>query len=109
MERNSNKNIQYFLTIHKINLSITSEVLLAYPDETDGININWNVYDVYRTAFEPRGTIMIDVLNETYKKWGNRLTKIDKRSNLRNLSLNVVTVVRIYLFIYQSIIQRDTN
>lgn len=97
MENNTNKNIQSFLASKKINLTICSEVLLAYLEKTDGINTNWHIFDVYRTAFEPRGQLMIDVLNETFGTWGNRLWKYDKRSNLENLTLNVVTIVRINL------------
>jgi len=97
MNKNSKKNIQHFLTSKKINLTINSEILLAYPDELDDIIINWNIFDVYRTAYEPRGKLIIDVLNTTFGKWGNRLWKFDKRSNLENLTLNVVTVVSIDL------------
>lgn len=70
-------------------------MLLAYPDEVDDIITNWHIFDIYRTAFEPRGNLMIDVVNKTFKKWGNRLWKFDKRTNLGNLTLNVVTIVSI--------------
>lgn len=92
MENNSNKNIQSFLTSKNINLTVWSEVLLAYPDEA--YFTNWHIFDVYRTAFEPRGKLMIDIVNETFGKWGNRIYKYDKRSNLENLTLDVVTIVR---------------
>jgi len=97
MSKKSNNKIQSFLSTKKINLSISSEILLAYPNEMDGIITNWHIFDIYRTAFEPRGKLMIDVVNKTFGKWGNRLWKFDKRSNLGNLTLNVVTVVSIVL------------
>lgn len=93
MEKYSNTNIQHFLTSKNINLTICSELLLAYPDKIDEIIINWRIFDVYRTALEPKGQLVIDAVNQTFRKWGNRLWKFDKRSNLQNLSLNVVSVV----------------
>lgn len=98
MKKTANKNIQSFLTSKNINLTINSEVLFAYPDEINDTFTNWNIFDVYRTAFEPRGQLMIDALNETFGKWGNRLWKFNKRSNLENLTLNVVSVVSIYIY-----------
>ncbi|XP_022164576.1 glutamate receptor ionotropic, delta-2-like [Myzus persicae] len=92
MSKKSNNNIQSFVSSKKINLTIDSEILLAYPNEMDGIITNWHIFDIYRTAFEPRGKLMIDVVNTTFGKWGNRLWKFDKRSNLGNLTLNVVTI-----------------
>lgn len=92
METDSNNNIQSFLTSRHINLTIDSEVLLAYPDETD--DNSWHIYDIYRTAFEPRGRLVVDTLNETFRQWGNRIWKFDKRSNLQNLPVNVAAVVR---------------
>lgn len=97
MDKYSNIDIQNFLSSNNINLTVGSELLLAYPDEIDEIMINWRIFDVYRTAFEPRGQLMIDAVNATFGKWGNRLWKFDKRSNLQNLSLNAVSVVRIIL------------
>lgn len=97
MSKKSNNNIQSFVSSKKINLTIDSEILLAYPNEMDGIITNWHIFDIYRTAFEPRGKLMIDVVNTTFGKWGNRLWKFDKRSNLGNLTLNVVTIVSIVL------------
>ncbi|XP_027836912.1 ionotropic receptor 75a-like [Aphis gossypii] len=91
MSEKSN-NIQSFLTSKNVNLTISSEILLAYPIMMDGIITNWHIFDIYRTAFEPRGKLMIDVVNKTLGMWGNRLWKFDKRSNLENLTLNVVTV-----------------
>lgn len=95
MESDSNMNVQSFLTSKRLNITVSSEVLLSYPAKANGIVTNWHIFDVYRTAFEPRGQLMIDVLNETFAKWGNRLWKFDKRSNLQNLTLNTVTIVRI--------------
>ncbi|XP_025200887.1 probable glutamate receptor [Melanaphis sacchari] len=89
-------NIQSFLTSKNINLTINSEILLAYPNVMDGTIINWRIFDIYRTAFEPRGKLMIDVVNKTFGMWGNRLWKFDKRSNLENVTLNVVTVSNPY-------------
>lgn len=97
MKNKSNKNIQKFLTLKNINLAVNSEVLLAYPYDMDDVFINWHIFDVYRTAFEPNGQLMFEVVNETFGKWGNRLWKFDKRSNLQNLTLNVVCIVRIHL------------
>lgn len=91
METDSHKNIHNFLASKHINLTIDSEVLLAYPDETD--DNSWHIYDVYRTAFEPRGRLVVDILNETFGRWGNRFWKFDKRSNLQNLPVNVAAVV----------------
>lgn len=94
MANNSNKNIQSFLTSKNINLTTSSEVLLAYSrDEMNNNITKWDIFDIYRTAFKPRGKLMIDVLNETFGKWGNRLWKFNKRTNLENLTLNVVTIV----------------
>lgn len=98
MGNNTNKNIGSFLASKNIKLSISSEIILAYPDKTDDINTNWHIFDIYRTAFEPRGKLKIDVLNETFGTWGNRLWKYDKRSNLENLILNVATIVRIKFY-----------
>jgi len=98
MNKQSNYNIQSLLSSKKINLTVNSEILLAYPNEIDGIITNWNIFDIYRTASEPRGKLMIDVVNKTFGKWGNRLWKFDKRSNLGNLTLNVVTIVSTYSF-----------
>ncbi|KAF0756485.1 ionotropic receptor 75a-like, partial [Aphis craccivora] len=92
MSEKSNNNIQSFLTSKNVNLTISSEVLLAYPIMMDGIITNWHIFDIHRTAFEPRGKLMIDVVNKTLGMWGNRLWKFDKRSNLENLTLNVVTI-----------------
>jgi len=97
MSKKSNNNIQSFLTSKNINLTITSEILLAYPNVMDDIITNWHIFDIYRTAFEPRGKLMIDVVNKTFGIWGNRLWKFDKRSNLQNLTLNVVTIVSMAL------------
>lgn len=99
MENSLDKNIQTFLTSKNINLTISSEVLLAYPYQLGNIITDWNIFDVYRTAFEPRGQLLIDVINTTFGKWGNRLWKYDKRSNLQNLELNVTTVVSMHLSI----------
>lgn len=96
MAQNSDRNIKSFLTSKNINLTISSEVLLAYTQESNNIVTNWQIFDIYRTAFEPRGQLMIDVVNKTFGKWGNRLWKYDKRSNLQNLTLNAVTVVCIH-------------
>lgn len=96
MSEKSN-NIQSFLTSKNVNLTISSEILLAYPIMMDGIITNWHIFDIYRTAFEPRGKLMIDVVNKTLGTWGNRLWKFDKRSNLENLTLNVVTIVSMTL------------
>jgi len=101
MEHDRETNVQRFLTSKNINLTIDSEVLLAYPREMNGIMVvsnNWHIFDVYRTAFEPRGKLVVDVLNETFRKWGNRLWKFDQRSDLDNLTVNVVTIVRIRFF-----------
>lgn len=73
-------------------------MLLAYPDEIDEIMNNWRVFDVYRTVFEPRGRLIISVLNETFEKWGHQLWKFDKRSDLKNLTLNAVA-----MYVYQFI------
>ncbi|XP_025424044.1 glutamate receptor ionotropic, delta-2-like [Sipha flava] len=97
MEKNSNKNIRSFLSTKNINLTVWSEVFLAYPNNTMyGIFKNWHIFDIYRTAYEPRGQLMIDVVNETFGKWGNRICKYDKRSNLENLTLDVVTIGNAY-------------
>lgn len=96
MAQNSRKEIHGFLTSKNINLTISSEIILAYPDETNYTATNWHIFDIYRTAFEPRGQLMIDVVNETFGKWGNRFWKFDKRSNLQNLTLNVATIVCTY-------------
>lgn len=96
MAQNSDRNIKSFLTSKNINLTISSEVLLAYAQESNNIVTNWQIFDIYRTAFEPRGQLMIDAVNKTFGKWGNRLWKYDKRSNLQNLTLNAVTVVCIH-------------
>jgi len=96
MENDREINVQSFFTLKNINLTVSSEVLLAYPEVTDGVMVvgnNWRILDVYRTAFEPRGKLVVDVMNETFEKWGNRLWKFDKRSNLDNLTMNVVTIV----------------
>lgn len=101
MEHDRETNVQRFFTSKNINLTIDSEVLLAYPREMNGIMVvsnNWHIFDVYRTAFEPRGKLVVDVLNETFRKWGNRLWKFDQRSDLDNLTVNVVTIVRIRFF-----------
>jgi len=95
MSKTSNNNIQIFLSSKKINLTVSSEILLAYPNKID--DTNWHIFDIYRTAFEPRGKLMIDVVNKTFGKWGNRIWKFDKRSDLGNLTLNVVTVISIVL------------
>jgi len=95
MSKKSNNNIQSFISSKKINLTVSSEILLAYPNEMD--ETNWHIFDIYRTAYEPRGKLIIDVVNKTFGKWGNRLWKFDKRSNLGNLTLNVVTIVSIVL------------
>lgn len=97
MREKSNNNIQSFLTSKNVNLTISSEMLLAYPIMMDGIITNWHIFDIYRTAFEPRGKLMIDVVNKTLGMWGNRLWKFDKRSNLEKLTLNVVTIVSMTL------------
>ncbi|VVC25721.1 Hypothetical protein CINCED_3A000625 [Cinara cedri] len=95
METSSNKTIQSFLASKNINLTIDSEVLLAYPDETDKnmFSKRWHIFDVYRTAFKPRGKLVIDVLNETFGQWGNRLWKFDERLNLQNLTVNVAALI----------------
>lgn len=93
MKTDSDEDVQGFLKLKNINLTVNSEVLLAYPTNTNDIDFGWHIFDVYRTAYEPRGQLMIDVVNDTFGKWGNRLWKFDKRSNLENLTLNVVTVV----------------
>lgn len=95
MRKYSNNNIQSFISSKKINLTVSSEILLAYPNEMD--DTNWHIFDIHRTAYEPRGKLIIDVVNKTFGKWGNRLWKFDKRSNLGNLTLNVVTIVSIFL------------
>lgn len=96
-----NKNVQSFLTSKNINLTVDSEVLLAYPDEIDDNNsiISWHIVDVYRTAFEPRGRLIVDVLNESFGQWGNRFWKFDKRLNLQNLTVNVASLVCVILII----------
>jgi len=76
-----------------MNLTVNSEVLLAYPEEINGVINEWHIFDIYRTAFEPRGLLMIDTVNKNFKKWGNRSWKFDKRSNLENLTINTVMIV----------------
>lgn len=95
MDENLDDNISNFLSIKNIKLTLDSEVQLAYPKDENGIINKWHIFDVYRTAFEPRGQLKIEILTNTLGKWGNRLWKFDKRYNLENLTLNVVTIVSI--------------
>lgn len=105
MENNSNKNIQNFLSSKNIRLTVWSEVFLAYANTRYGIFKNWHILDIYRTAYEPRGQLMIDVVNETFGKWGNRIRKYDKRSNLENLTLDVVTIVRLHFIVENNLVK----
>lgn len=98
METNSTRNIKRFLKSKRMNLTVNSEVLLAYPGEINGVINKWHIFDIYRTAFEPRGLLIIDTVNKTLKKWGNRSWKFDKRSNLENLTINTVMIVRTWFF-----------
>lgn len=102
MEINSTRNIKTFLKSKRISLTVNSEVLLAYPDETNNVVNKWHIFDVYRTAFEPRGRLMVDTVNKTYRKWGNRSWKFDKRSNLENLTINAVMIVCSSVFFFLS-------
>ncbi|XP_050432669.1 uncharacterized protein LOC126840772 [Adelges cooleyi] len=95
MDLNANDGIEYFLSHHNISLTVYSEVILAYPIERtfDKDGYKWRLYDIYRTAYEPRGQLVIDELNRIAGKWGRRSWKYDKRSDLKNLTLNAITLV----------------
>lgn len=108
MENDRKTDVESFLTSKNINLTVSSELLLAYPGDVDDEFVpvvvvsenEWRIFDVYRTAFEPRGKLVVDVVNETFGKWGNRLWKFDKRLNLANLTMNVVTIVSVCIFFF---------
>ncbi|XP_050540390.1 uncharacterized protein LOC126905038 [Daktulosphaira vitifoliae] len=87
--------IPKFLNQKKINITVDCEIILAYQY---GLKQNeWFLYDVYRTAYEPRGVLVVEELNYTmFGRWGNRSWKFDKRRNLKNLTLNAVTLVYSY-------------
>ncbi|XP_050540389.1 ionotropic receptor 75a-like [Daktulosphaira vitifoliae] len=94
MEKRVSYDISKFLNQKKINLTVDSEVILAYQME---LNNTWLIYDIYRTAYEPRGELVIEALNySSFGKWGNRSWKFDKRRNLRNLTLNAVIPINSY-------------
>ncbi|XP_050432665.1 ionotropic receptor 75a-like [Adelges cooleyi] len=84
--------IDRFVKIKNISLNLDSEVFYAHW-ETD----KWQLYDIYRTALSPRGRLIVGIVNETlYGKWGLRSWKYDKRTDLHNLTLNVINVANPY-------------